>query len=216
MRYWCTLHSWRECNTRVRLYHAKNKHLSIFLTIYRHNKIFKESQMLSFPPPAVRGAGSEMRRKWRTHWFEHAPNTGRPWQGCYNSRWGLYNRLITKAVSQTGAAAGSMHGCERRSTSSLPEWLIRADGIAEIITSRLLMCDSAARSRFMKVIGRDQEGSVPFPITWSPSNKKKKKKRVKQCEQSEGGGYVGEVERFGCALSTSSDVIFVQSQALRG
>ena len=59
-------------------------------------------------------------------------------------------------------AAGSIHGCERTSTSSLPEWLIHADGIAKIITTRLLMCDSIPHSRFTKVIGGIRRGRCHF------------------------------------------------------
>lgn len=59
-------------------------------------------------------------------------------------------------------AAGSIHGCERTSTSNLPEWLIHADGTAKIITTRLLMCDSIPHSRFTKVIGGIRRGQCHF------------------------------------------------------
>lgn len=74
-------------------------------------------------PPSVRGAWSEILREWRTHWFECVPNADWPWQGCYNSRRGLYNHLITKAVSQRGSLlAPSMAASGVPLAASLSDW----------------------------------------------------------------------------------------------
>lgn len=96
------------------------KHLlppQIFKECKRHSKAFCFSSL------RVWGTWSEILREWGTHWFECAPNADWPWQGCYNSRRGLYNHLITKAVSQRGSLlAPSMAASGVPLAASLSDW----------------------------------------------------------------------------------------------
>lgn len=75
---------------------------------------------------------------------------------------GSIQSLNYQSCQSKRVTAASIHGCKHSSTCSLLEWLIHADGIAKIITTRLLMCDSIPSSCFTKVIGGIRRGQCHF------------------------------------------------------
>lgn len=76
-----------------------------------------------FSVSSVRATWARKLTEWRTHWFECVPNADWPWQGCYNSRKGLYNHLITKTVSQRGSLlAPSMAASALPLAAFLSDW----------------------------------------------------------------------------------------------
>lgn len=77
-----------------------------------------------------------------------APATDRPWQRCSSSQKGLYNHLITRAVSQRGPRLALTV-----SASCIPARGWARDWSVLMASSRLMTCDSVARARFTKVIG---------------------------------------------------------------
>lgn len=105
----------------------RNANMQQIILLFHYLSIFPH--FLSATWALILDDEGESEEQCRTHWLHCVCDAARAWQGCYNSRRGLYNHLITKAVSQSGSGWSGERGvggpCWRRTALCWqPPWLI--------------------------------------------------------------------------------------------